>query len=157
MNKLAAVKNAKAVMTEAMDWSAFKWLWEKSNVRQTADDANAALDRLNKKAKSQWGEELKAAYRQMLANGGKRHQEQTSSSQADPQILQALKAIREMDDKAHAARMDAEAIFDEAERRMSTDLARDGCRKAIRSWELHEKAIRAAEALVPSVEKSQSA
>jgi hypothetical protein len=158
MSKLAAVRNAKTLMTEAMDWSVFKWLWEKSSVRQTADDANAALDRLNKKTKSQWGEELKAAYRQMATDGRNKrnHPEQTSFS-SDPQILQALKTVKEMDDKAHAARMDAEATFDEAERRMSTDLAREGCRKAIRSWELHEKAIRAAEALVSSAEESQSA
>jgi hypothetical protein len=29
---------------------------------------------------------------------------------------------------------------------MSTNLARKGCRQAIESWELHEKAIRRAEA-----------
>jgi hypothetical protein len=46
--------------------------------------------------------------------------------------------------------MDAEETFDEAERQLSTSLAREGCRKAIQSWELHEKAIRRAEALVPS-------
>lgn len=162
MSKLAAVKNAKALMTEAMDWSTFKWLWEKSNVRQTADEANAALDRLNKKTKAQWAEELKAAYRQILSGNGSRnkrnpHDQPTFTSNTDPQILQSLKLVKEMDDKAHAARMDAEATFDEAERRMSTDLAREGCRKAIRSWELHEKAIRAAEALVPSLDKTHSA
>lgn len=158
MSKLAAVRNAKTLMTEAMDWSVFKWLWEKSSVRQTADDANAALDRLNKKTKSQWGEALKAAYQQMATDGrNKRNHPEPTSFSSDPQILQALKTVKEMDDRAHAARMDAEATFDEAERRMSTDLAREGCRKAIRSWELHEKAIRAAEALVSSAEKSQSA
>lgn len=152
MNKLAAVKDAKSLMIEAMDWSVFKWLWEKSTVREVADNANAALDRLNKRTKAQWDDNLKAAYRQILTNGGKSkgndHQKTSFPSEADPQILQTLKTVKEMDDKAHAARMDAEATFDEAERRMSTDLAREGCKKAIRSWELHEKAIRAAEALV---------
>jgi hypothetical protein len=161
MSKLTVVKDAKALMTEAMDWSVFKWLWEKSNVRQTADDANAALDRLNKKTKAQWGEELKAAYRQIVADDGRNkrsHHEKTSfSTDADPQILQSLRTVKGMDDKAHAARMDAEATFDEAERHLSTDLAREGCRKAIRSWELHEKAIRAAEALVSSTKESHSA
>ena len=160
MSKLPAVTDAKALMTEAMDWSVFKWLWEKSNVRQTADDANAALDRLNKKTKAHWADELKVAYRQILAKDGKsrnNHEKASLSPDADAQILQALKTVKEMDEKAQAARMDAEATFDEAERRMSTDLAREGCRKAIRSWELHEKAIRAAEALVSDLEKSHSA
>lgn len=161
MSKLAAVNNAKAVMREAVDWSVFKWLWEKSSVRRTADAANAALDRLNKKTKAQWAEELKSAYRQILAEHGKKkpnHPEKTTlSAELDPQILQALKTVKEMDDKASAARVDAEATFDEAERRLSTDMAREGCRKAIRSWELHEKAIRAAEALVSTLDKSHSA
>jgi hypothetical protein len=138
-----------------MDWSVFKWLWEKSNVRQAADDANAALDRLNKKTKAQWPEGVKAAYRQLADDGKSKrnhHGNATASSPADPQTLQSLKTVKELDDKAHAARMDAEATFDEAERRMNTDLAREGCRKAIRSWELHEKAIRAAEAFVSTME-----
>jgi hypothetical protein len=33
-------------------------------------------------------------------------------------------------------------------------LAREGCKKAIRSWELREKAIRAAEALISKDEKA---
>lgn len=161
MSKLTEVKNAKALMTEAMDWSVFKWLWEKSSVRHSADDANAALDRLNKKTKAQWSEQLKAAYRQILAAEGrsKRSYDDKAhfSPQTDPQILQSVRTVKEMDDKAHTARMEAEATFDEAERQLSTDLAREGCRKAIRSWELHEKAIRAAEALVSNVEKTHSA
>jgi hypothetical protein len=160
MNKLSEVREAKALMTEAMEWSVFKWLWEKSSVRQTADEANAALDRLNKKTKAKWGDHLKDAYRQMLAehrlNKSIEHETTSVSSAADLQILEALKTIKEMDDKAKAARIDAEATFDEAERRLNTDLAREGCRKAIRSWELHEKAIRAAEALISNSEKSYS-
>jgi len=31
-----------------MAWSALKWLWEKARVRETADRANAALDRLER-------------------------------------------------------------------------------------------------------------
>jgi hypothetical protein len=161
MSTLTEVKAAKALMTEARDWSVFKWLWEKSSVRQTADSANAALDRLNKRTKAHWAEELKIAYRQILADGGKNgrlHHDNTSASSAiDPDLLQSLRTVKEMDEKARAARMDAEATFDEAERRMSTDLAREGCRKAIRSWELHEKAIRAAEALVSNHEKKHPA
>jgi hypothetical protein len=44
--------------------------------------------------------------------------------------------------------MDAEATFDLAEKQLSTSMAREGCRKAIHSWELHEKAIRKAETLI---------
>jgi hypothetical protein len=44
--------------------------------------------------------------------------------------------------------MDAENTFDEAERQMSTRLAREGCSKAIASWELHEAAIRKAEVAI---------
>jgi hypothetical protein len=44
--------------------------------------------------------------------------------------------------------MEAEKAFDDAERQLSTSLAREGCRKAIHSWDLHEKAIRKAEVLI---------
>jgi hypothetical protein len=42
---------------------------------------------------------------------------------------------------------EAKVTFDEAERQLNTDLAREGCRKAIHQWELDEKAIRRAEAI----------
>ena len=45
------------------------------------------------------------------------------------------------------ARLDAEDTFDEAERRLSAGMAREGARKAIESWELREKSIRKAEAV----------
>ncbi|MGZ4819106.1 MAG: hypothetical protein ACXVZJ_10800, partial [Terriglobales bacterium] len=62
------------------------------------------------------------------------------------QAMVTAKAVKKADDAAHRARMDAEDTFDEAERQLSTRLAREGCRKAIASWELHEEAIRKAEA-----------
>jgi hypothetical protein len=58
--------------------------------------------------------------------------------------------VKEADDAAYHARMAAEEIFDEAERQLNTDLAQEGCQKAIHSWELHEKAIRKAEAVPDS-------
>jgi hypothetical protein len=56
--------------------------------------------------------------------------------------------MKEADDLAYRARMDAEKTFDDAEKQLSTSLAREGCRKAIESWDLHEKAIRKAEAMI---------
>ena len=50
------------------------------------------------------------------------------------------------DEEAERARLDAEDTFDEAERRMSTDLAREGAGKALRTYELREAAIRKSEA-----------
>jgi hypothetical protein len=58
------------------------------------------------------------------------------------------KGIRETHDAAITGRMDAEATFDKAERRLSTSLAREGCHKAIAGWDLHEEAIRKAEVAV---------
>jgi hypothetical protein len=148
MSRLPEVKAAKALMTEAMDWSVLKWLWEKSKVRQTADDANAALDRLNRKVKAAWPEEFKAAYRQLSAR--KNHTPPGQSGVASAELLQLVTHVKDLDTQAHSARLDAEKTFDEAERQLNTALAREGCKKAIRSWELHEKAIRAAEALLDS-------
>lgn len=154
MSKLIEVKEAKALMTEAMNWSVFKWLWEKRNVRQTADRANAALDRLNRKVKADWRDDFKAAYQQLIAQERalkKRKADTTNVSQplvCDPEVLRSVMQVKELDAKAHAARMDAEETFDQAERELNTDLARQGCKKAIRSWELHEAAIQASKALV---------
>jgi hypothetical protein len=54
--------------------------------------------------------------------------------------------VKEADDEAEAARLDAEDTFDEAERRLSSSMACEGAIKAIASWELREKSIRKAEA-----------
>ena len=123
MEKLPEVETAKALMTEAVAWSVMKWLREKKRVRKTADQANAALDRLNAAVKDRWPDGVKAVN---------------------------AKKVKEADDEALRAHLDAEATFDEAEKLLSTRLAREGCRKAIQSWDLHEKAIRKAEALVAS-------
>ncbi len=122
MEKIAEVEKAKAVMSEALDWSVLKWLREKKRVRQIADRANDLLDRRLEDTHALWDKELLAAYR----NGG-----------AGP-----ARRLRQADEQARHARRDAEATFDEAEKQLSTALAREGCRQAIRSWELYEKAIR---------------
>lgn len=121
MGKLAEVETAKAVMTEALEWSVIKWLREKKRVRKIADRANESLDRRLEDLRAQWDGELLAAYRE--GNGDARK-------------------LRQAGEQAYRARMDAEATFDEAEKQLSTALAREGCRKAIHSWELYERAIR---------------
>ena len=117
MGKLAEVAEAKAVMTEALEWSVLKWLREKKRVRKLADRANDALDRALE------------ALRPSLDGAGET----------------VLGRLRQAGEQARRARMDAEATFDEAEKQLSTALAREGCRKAIHSWELYEKAIQLTE------------
>ncbi len=149
MRKLPEVQQAKELMTEAIDWSVFTWMFEKPRVRETADRANEALDRLERSIKARWSEDLKAAARGLsaMASGGaaRRNEKQESPEPADPQIRLLVEKVKEADDAARRARLDAEKTFDEAERQLSTSLAREGCKKAIHSWELHEKAIRKAE------------
>jgi hypothetical protein len=153
VRKLPEVEEAKALMTEAMDWSVMRWLWEKSMVRETADLANAALDRLDKKVKTQWTEELKAAYRELeVASRNSKSRRgpsnaQKSKSAVDGELKLLAEKMKQADDAAYRARMDAEETFDEAERQLSTSMACEGCQKAIDSWRLHEKAIRLSEAL----------
>lgn len=139
MKKLAEVETAKRLMIDAMNWSVMKWLREKKRVRSVADEANDALDRLNRETKLQWPETLRSAHAELGLKAGK------VDHPADNATLQKIK---DADDEAVRARADAEETFDEADRQLSTRLAREGCRKAILSWELHEKAIAAAEAVI---------
>ena len=150
MDKLPEVEIAKALMTEAMSWSVMKWLREKKSVRKTADKANAALDRLNEAVKNGWSDYLKAAYEALSqpSMDSRGADWRKKSSDGDAEIALTVKKVKEADDEAFRARVDAEATFDEAERQLSTSLAREGCRKAIHGWELHEKAIRKAESAV---------
>jgi hypothetical protein len=155
MKKIPAVEGAKALMIEATDWSVFRWLFEKRRVRETADQANAALDKLNKAVKSRWSSDLKAAYNELTPKAGGAAGRRTvePASQilnpqiiVDPQIRLYAKKVKRADDTARRARIDAEETFDEAERQLNTALAREGCQKAIHQWELDERAIRTAEA-----------
>lgn len=147
MERIPEVEAAKALMNEAVSWSVMKWLREKKRVRKTADQANAALDQLNQAVKDRWPDDIRAAYDGLVAQ---RPNKTPASPVIEPQSRLSARKVKEADDAANRARMDAEDTFDEAERQLSTSLAREGCRKAIQSWELHEKAIRKAEALVSS-------
>jgi hypothetical protein len=146
MSNLKEVEDAKALMNEAVNWSVMRWLAEKKKVRKAADLANAALDALDKQLKDRWSDELKTAYNQLPQTPGI---PEPSNSQPqgkkktviDPAMTLLAKSIKQTDEAAWAAHMDAEDTFDRAEKRLSTSMAREGTRKAITSWELHEKAI----------------
>lgn len=146
MKKLREVEDAKRVMNEAMEWSVFTWLFQKRKVRGTADRANAALDKLNAATKAKWDAETRSAYKQFTARSHNSHPDGNGSARVNEELLQFVKTVKEADEAAYRARTRAEETFDHAERQLNTDLAREGCRQAIRSWELHEKAIRRAEA-----------
>lgn len=152
MEKLPAVENAKALMTEAVAWSVMKWLREKKTVRKIADQANAALDELNQAVKDRWPDDVRVAYHALVAQAAGTatagRPQEPASRVAAPHAIFTAKKVKEADDEAQRARMDAEETFDAAEKQLSTAVAREGCKKAIYSWELHEKAIRKAEALM---------
>ena len=143
MQKLATVEEAKALMTEAREWSVWRWLMEKGRVRAAADRATDALAEQEKRVKAQWPAALKTAYRARERPGAGNGK----ARELDPLTLGAVEKVRKADEAAEAVRLDAEATFDEAERRLSASMAREGTQKAIASWELREKAIRKAEAL----------
>ena len=155
MRKLAAVEDAKAIMTEGMEWGVWKWLLEKKRVRGIADEASAALDEFEMKVKSTWNDDLKIAYNHLVAQNGDVKQVRQKAKSAnkdeavkiDSQIMAAAKRVKDADDDAYNAHEDAEDLFAEAEKRMSTNMAREGARKALVAYDLHESAIRKAEAL----------
>lgn len=144
MDLIPEVEAAKTLMNEAVSWSVMKWLSQKKSVRKSADLANAALDQRNELVKAQWDEELRIAYQTLSKTNGKRIVPEVQA--IDRELTLFARKVKEADDEAYRARMDAEQTFDAAERQLSTTLAREGCRKAILSWDLHEKAIRKAEA-----------
>lgn len=133
MPVLKEVVEARALMTEAQDWSVMKWLSEKKRVRKVADLANATLDRVEQETHDAWPPALTAAYN-----------EKDGGSEA-AEVARLANTIRAKHEAALAARAEAEATFDKAEKRLSTSLAREGCAKAIAGWDLHEDAIRKAE------------
>jgi hypothetical protein len=101
--------------------------------------------------KARWSDELKATLHELSGKGGRRNQKGLETPPTtDPEIRLLVEKIKAADDAARRARMDAEETFDVAERQLSTSLAREGCKKAIHCWELHEKAIRKAEAAMES-------
>ena len=156
VHKLIPVEEATALMNRAKDWSVWRWLLEKGKVRAAADRAVDALRDAEKKVKACWSDDLKKAYRELEAQqahedharANRRYEKSKEEAKhIAPQIKQAVLKVKEADDEAENARLDAEATFAEAERQLSAGMARQGAAKAIRSWELRMKAIRKAEAL----------
>ena len=158
MRKLPAVEAARAIMTEGTEWGVWTWLMQKKRVREIADKARAALDELEMKVKSTWDDDLKIAYNQLVSESGDdkpaRHKGKVARKQEvaklDSKLLAAVKRVKEADDDAYNAHEHAEEVFAEAEKRMSTSGAREGARQALIAYDLHEAAIRKAEALARS-------
>jgi hypothetical protein len=117
MHKLEAVEAAKKMFEEARGWGTWRWLVEKRRARTTADAAWAALEKEEERVRAKWPEAARLAYK-------------------DDRELHAEAR------KAHKARMDAEAQFDEADRRMSSDMACEGAQMAIDAWVMREQLIR---------------
>src|SRR5271166_1746431 len=109
MRKLIEVQAAKELMSEAIDWGMFKWLFEKSRVRETADRANDALDRLERSVKAQWSEQLREAARELPAQGVAAARRSQKGPQSLPTIGPELKLlvekVKEAHDDARRARM----------------------------------------------------
>ena len=156
MHKLIPVEEATALMEQGKDWSIWRWLLNKSKARAAADRAVDALSEAERKVKASWSDDLKKAYREIEAqhalenNPKTKHRYEKAKAEAkhvDPQIKEAVRKVKEADDEAETARLDAEDTFAQGERQMSAGLAREGAQKAIYSWELRMKAIRKAEAL----------
>ena len=112
MEKIPEVEDAKALMNEALVWSVMKWLREKKRVRKTADQANAALDQLNQAVKDRWLDGMRVAYASLITQGSGNGTVPGQSAPPPPVIdaesrLRAKK-VKEADDAAYRARMDAE-------------------------------------------------
>ncbi len=154
MKKLAAVEEARALMSEAQGWSMWRWLTDKRKVREVADRATEALAEANQNVKASWSDDLTKAYREIEAEAAldgkaatrRKHEKAVEEAKdVDAETKAAAKRVWDADDEAYRATMDAEDTFAEAERRMSTSMAREGTQKALDSYDLRETAIRKAE------------
>ena len=156
MQKLIPVEEAKALFSEAKDWSVWRWLMEKGRARRTADAAWEAFDEYEKKVRASWSEDVTKAWREIEAlaapnaDGRARRSHEKAREEAagvGPEIKRAVESVKKADEEAYKARMDAEAQFDEADRRMSASMACEGAQMALDAWALREKFVRKAEAL----------
>jgi len=156
MQKIILVEEAKALLNEGKSWGVWRWLTEKRRVREAADRGTAALDDLEEKVKSTWSDDLKKAYSELVAEAAleegsaaakrKYQKARKEAENVDPKVKLAAARVKEADDEAYRARINAEEMFDEAERRLSASMAREASQAAIDAYDLREKAIRKAEA-----------
>jgi len=155
MRKLAEVEDAKSLLETAKEWGVWKWLTEKKRVRRTADTAWEAFDALEKEVKSAWSDDLQKAYAEFaaeaaVAEGGtpakrKYDKARKEASEIDPKVKAVAQKLKAADDEAYQIRMRAEDMFDEAEKRLSSSMAREASQVAIDAYVLREKAVRKAE------------
>ena len=110
MRKLPEVEEAKALMTEAMDWSVFTWLFQKVKVRETADRANAALDKLNRVVRSRWSDEVKAAYKDLTAKAASHRSAEATAQNSDPEIRDFVKKVKEADEAARREKAKCDSL-----------------------------------------------
>ena len=163
MQKLKDVEDAKTLLNVAKDWGTWKWLTEKKRVRATADKAWAALQEVEDKAIASWMDDLRKAFREEEIKAeletdpsvkNEYEQARKAARHVDPKIKALAKRLKEADDEAYRAKMQAEETFDEAEKRLSTSMAREGSRQAIKAYEMREKVIRQFEAAAHSAKDS---
>jgi hypothetical protein len=155
MQKIDSVEEAKALLASAMDWSILRWLAEKRRVRGVADRGTAALDAEERRIKSTWPEELTNAYAALCPSSdddpyaAAEHEFILQQARDIPEdIRAAARRVREADEIATSARLAAEQMFDDAERRMSAAMARRGAELAIDAYEVRYVALAEAEAAV---------
>ena len=147
MRKLEAVEDARAIMTQGLKWGVFKWMMEKPKVRKIADRATEALNDAEDKVKAAWSDDLKRAYNHLAtqaASNGKTASKDGSTF--DPEVLETARKVFDADEETETMRLGAEDTFAEGERKLSVALAREGAQKALATYDLHQKAIRKAEA-----------
>jgi len=149
MKKLEAVETSRAIMTQGMEWGVFKWLLEKPKVRKIADKATEALNNAEDSVKATWSDDLKRAYNYLATQGGESGKKKGGKSKAeefDAEVLAIAKGVYDADEETETMRLDAEDTFAEGEKKLSVSMAREGASKALATYDLHEKAIRKAEA-----------
>jgi hypothetical protein len=147
MRKLEAVEDARSIMTKGLEWGVFKWLMEKPKVRKIADRATEALNDAEDKVKATWSDDLKRAYNHLATQATAGVKGKKSDGKFDPDVLETARKIFEADEETETMRLDAEDTFAEGERKLSVAMAREGAKKALATYDLHEKAIRKAEAV----------
>jgi hypothetical protein len=150
MKKLEAVENARAIMTEGQEWGILRWLAQKPKVRKIADLATEALNNAEDSVKAAWSDDLKRAFNYLAtqeegAPKGKKNGK-AAPKEIEPELLAIARGVYEADEETETMRLDAEDTFAEGERKLSIALAKEGARKALATYDLHEKAIRKAEA-----------